>query len=129
MIWILLSVLLLPGCTTIPSRFTQNESIYPNCGYVIEPLGDAGFALEIFLKRYSFSDPDPPLQAGKECFTKTAAFLAQQQGKKIAPITAADMSSNVSRTPFNDGNFSVYVTGRVSYAVIMPEPHYLFFGK
>lgn len=105
------------ACTTIPERFTQNEAIYPNCGYVVEPLGDAGFALEIFLKRYSFyPNPDPSIQAGKECFTKTAAFLAQQQGKKIAPITAADMSSNISRNPFGDANYAVYVTGKVSYA-------------
>jgi hypothetical protein len=82
---LLIGTLFIAACTTIPSRFTVNESIYPDCGYVTEPLGDSGFALEIFHKRYSFfPTPDPAIQAGKECFTKTAAFLAQQQGKKIA---------------------------------------------
>ena len=108
-------LLLGAACTTIPHRFTQDEAIYPNCGYRIEPMGDKGFALEIFLKQYSWGlSAESAILSGRECFTTTAAFLAQDQGKKIAPLTAADMNTSTTRNLI-DANFSVYVTGKVAY--------------
>jgi hypothetical protein len=101
--------------TTIPDRFTQNESIYPNCGYHAEPLGDTGFALETFLKQYSFGpSAEAAIQSGRECFAKTATFVAQNQGKKIAHLTAAEMNTSTTRNAF-DAHFSVYVTGKIAH--------------
>lgn len=104
------------GCTTIPDRFTRDESMSPDCGYHAEPLGNASFALEVFLKSYSFfPSPDAAVQEARECYSKTAALLAKRQGKMIKPITSSDMNTSPTRN-IMDGYYSVYVTGKVVYA-------------
>lgn len=105
------------GCTTIPDRFRTSESIYPNCGYRTELVGNAGVALEVFFKKYSFfPNPDDAIQEARECFVRTALELAQRQAKKIMPITAADMSTSATRN-IVDAYYSVYVTGKVNYVM------------
>lgn len=112
---VLLGVLVLEGCTTIPDRFAKSES-EPDCGHRSEPIAANGFALEVFLKKYSFlPNPDASIVAGRECFTKTAQTLAQKAGKKIVAPTLADMNASATRN-IMDGTYSVYVTGKVMFA-------------
>ena len=80
---VLISALVLEGCTTIPDRFATSES-EPDCGHRSEPIAANGFALEVFMKKYSFlPNPDASIVAGRECFTKTAQTLAQRPGKRL----------------------------------------------
>ena len=103
------------GCTTVPERFKQDESIYPNCGYRAESMGTEGFALEIFYKAYAFFPiADPAVQEARECFRRTAATLAKRAGKTIKPLYAPDMNASPTRN-IVDANYSVYVTGRVYF--------------
>ena len=104
------------GCTTMPDRFVSDKSIFPNCGYSTEPIGNTGFALEIFIKNYSFTpSPDASIQLGRECFTKTAVELAKRQRKRIVPMMSVDMNTSATRNII-DANYSIYVTGKVTYA-------------
>lgn len=78
-------------------------------------MSNVGFALEVFLRKYSFLPvPDEAIVEGRKCFARTAHNLAQVQGKKIVTPTLADMNASATRNII-DGNYSVYVTGNVKY--------------
>jgi hypothetical protein len=111
----LISATVMGGCTTVPDRFTQDASIHANCGYSITSSEKNSFALEVFLKQYSFlPSPDSAIQEARECFKKTAKTLAQRNKREINSISLSDMSTSAARNTI-DGNFSVYVTGKISY--------------
>lgn len=111
----LVSSFLIQGCTTVPDRFTTTAG-EADCGHRTESMSEVGFALEVFLKKYSFLPaPDEAIVAGRKCFARTAQNLAELKGKKIIALTLADMSASATRNTM-DGVYSVYVTGNVRYA-------------
>ena len=111
----IIATFLIQGCTTIPDRFTTSAS-EPDCAHNTESITEVGFALEVFLRKYSFLPvPDEAIVAGRKCFVRTAQNLAELKSKKIVAPTLADMNASATRN-IMDGTYSVYVTGNVRYA-------------
>lgn len=106
---------IITGCTTVPPRFNQVPSESANTGYVIELEDSNGFHLETFLKSYSFfPNPDDNIQEAKQSFIRIAQFLAEERGRKSKPIIPSMLQANATRN-IVDGNYSIYVSGRVDY--------------
>ena len=112
----ILLVLSITGCTTVPKRFTQDSQLSNHGGYVIEAEDSDGFQLEIFYKSYSFMpNPDDNIQEAKSFFVTVAQELARRRGKAIEPILMSALQTNSTRN-IMDGNYSIYVSGKVEYA-------------
>jgi hypothetical protein len=112
---VMLLSLAITGCTTVPKRFTQDPKLSDHGGYIIEAEDSAGFQLEIFYKSYSFMpNPDDNIQEAKSFFVTVAQELARRRGKAIQPILMSALQTNSTRN-IMDGNYSIYVSGKVEY--------------
>lgn len=113
---ILLLVVTVSACTTIPKRFQVDPGLSTSGGYIIESETPSGFTLEVFYKSYSFfPNPDPSIQEAKAFFVRVALEIARKKGKTIKPPVSTELSASASRNIL-DGHYAVYVTGKVEYA-------------
>ena len=114
---LILMLVTVSACTTIPARFTQDPGISESGGYRIEEETSHGFTLEVFYKAYSFlPNPDPAIQEARAYFSRIALELAKRKGKTIRPFSTADLHASATRN-IMDGHYAVYVTGKVLYAM------------
>lgn len=110
------AALLFAGCTSIPSRFTQDPAMRKGLGYCIENETEAGFTLEIVVMRYSYApNPDRVIQEGRELFVQVAKTLAKRRYKTIEPISKADLQVTANRN-LTDARYLTFVIGRVVYS-------------
>lgn len=106
---VLLALLALAGCTTVPSRFNDDTNL--DCGYVLEAETADTLRIEVAYREYSFmSFPDRAIQSSRACFRQTADILASRRGKTA---TVGDLSTIVHRNEI-DANYLVYVSGTVA---------------
>lgn len=107
---------ILSGCAAVPSKVYRTvDAPVDGCGYRLDAETAAGFVLEVALMKYSFiPDHSAAIEAGRECFQRTAAELAKRRGKVAAPVTLADMTSNADRNVLT-GQHLVIVTGKVTF--------------
>lgn len=106
----------LSGCASVPSKVYRTiDAPVEGCGYRLDGETATGFVLEVALMKYSFlPDHSAAIEAGRDCFQRTAAALAQRRGKVAVPVTLGDMTSNADRNVLT-GQHLVIVTGKVAF--------------
>lgn len=113
---VLLSIVGLTACTTIPERFKVDPGLSTSGGYSVESETASGFTLEVFYKSYSFfPNPDPSIQEAKAFFIEVALDIARRNGRKIKQPVSARLNASASRNVL-DGYYAVYVTGEAEYS-------------
>lgn len=118
--FVILVVLLLGSCTTIPNRYLEDPSVSKNGGYIIEDENNAGFYLDVFYKSYSFApNPDDNIQDAIDYFKKIASNKAKDRAKSLKLIKKSQLEINTTRNSI-DGYYSIYVSGKVEYG---PDNH------
>ena len=112
----LVAIAIAGGCSSVPERMQTEDAPVEGCGYSVTGDAASGFSLEVIVVRYAFfPNADQAIQAGQECFTKTAQMVAARGGRRAAPIGVGDMSSSATRN-IVDGRYTVRVTGKVAFA-------------
>jgi hypothetical protein len=114
---IIIQLIGLCGCTTIPGRFQPASHINDRIGYVVEKEDDKGFYLETFYYEYSFfPNADKSIENGRAYFAELANEIASKRGRQINPIIKSSLNVNATRNII-DGKYSVYVSGRVDFPI------------
>ena len=84
---IIIQLIWLCGCTTIPGRFQPASHINDRIGYVVEKEDDKGFYLETFYYEYSFfPNADKSIENARAYFAELANDIASKRGRQINPI-------------------------------------------
>jgi len=114
--FLLLVTIAMTGCTSMPKRFTQDETFGEEVGYSIDNRTDTGFTLEVAVMRYSFTaNPDKSIQEARETFVKVAQELAKRENRTIEQISKADLQVTLNRNAV-DGVYLTYVIGKITYS-------------
>jgi hypothetical protein len=103
------------GCTIVPARMRVDETVAPDCAFVVDQKTPTGFVLEVAAQPYYFvPDPDGATLTGRRCFVSVAAELARRDGRQAITPSVAEMAITSNRNL--DGRYLVTVAGVVKYA-------------
>jgi hypothetical protein len=113
----IMSILLLAGCTTMPSSYTRGDkALWPRWGHRVTNVTPESIDLEIIFQQYAFActAADGQVEHARALFQAQAANEAKTRGREFVPVPDVELSGTHNRNEW-DGVCSVRVGHRLVF--------------